>query len=217
MPRDVPWSFVEKFRVQAELNHDQTLERLAERGGLAPEEMWLAAHGQRVCREHVDEQVAIDWLYESLKKENNVKTKTVQRGKFHDNPYVLESRFEGACDGVCEIYIKRGSQREFVGTVRIVGETGEVRVTTESRSHYLTTSDIDMAVEFLRECRGVTTLSHSDSKSEDRVIPPHDPEVTPEWRELKRLRVLCEEKQRQCERAFELADELKRLLETSPT
>lgn len=36
---------VEPWRDQAERNHSQTLERLNERGGLAPEEMWLAAHG----------------------------------------------------------------------------------------------------------------------------------------------------------------------------
>lgn len=63
MPRSVPWSFVETFRAQAEANHGQTLERLAQRGGLAPEEMWLAAHGHRLFRVKVDEQVAIDWLY----------------------------------------------------------------------------------------------------------------------------------------------------------
>lgn len=65
MPRSVPWAFVEKFRAQAEQNHDQTLERLAERGGLAPEELWLAAHGHRLFRVEIDEQVAIDWLYEA--------------------------------------------------------------------------------------------------------------------------------------------------------
>lgn len=62
MPRSVPWDFAEKFRDQAQQNHGQTLERLAERGGLAPEEMWLAAagHGLKI---QIDEQVAIDWLY----------------------------------------------------------------------------------------------------------------------------------------------------------
>lgn len=65
MPRDVPWEFVERFREQAEENHGQTLERLAERGGLTPEEMWLAAHGHRLFRLKLDEQSAIDWLYEA--------------------------------------------------------------------------------------------------------------------------------------------------------
>ena len=65
MPRSVPWSFVEKFRTQAEANHGQSLETLAKRGGLAPEEMWLAAHGHRLFRVEVNEQQAIDWLYEA--------------------------------------------------------------------------------------------------------------------------------------------------------
>ena len=65
MPASVPWTFAETFRDQAEYNHDQTLERLAERGGLSPEEMWLAAHGHRLRSVEIDEQKAINWLYEA--------------------------------------------------------------------------------------------------------------------------------------------------------
>jgi hypothetical protein len=35
----VPWALVERHREQAKRNHDQTLERLADRGGLAPSEL----------------------------------------------------------------------------------------------------------------------------------------------------------------------------------
>lgn len=44
-PDSLPWSIVEPWRAQAERNHSQTLEVLHGRGGLAPEELWLAAHG----------------------------------------------------------------------------------------------------------------------------------------------------------------------------
>ena len=37
--KSVPWSVVEPHREQAQRNHDQTLERLAERGGLGIEEL----------------------------------------------------------------------------------------------------------------------------------------------------------------------------------
>lgn len=67
MPRSVPWQFAETFREQAMINHDQTLETLASRGGLAPEEMHVAAHGQGL-RVMPDEQVAIDWLRAELEK-----------------------------------------------------------------------------------------------------------------------------------------------------
>lgn len=63
MPRDVRWELVEPWREQAMRNHGQTLERLAERGGLSPEELYLAAHG--LCIRDIgsiDEQAAIDWL-----------------------------------------------------------------------------------------------------------------------------------------------------------
>ncbi len=63
MPVSVPWDFVEKFRVRAGLNHGQSLEVLASRGGLSPEEMWLAAHDYGLFKVNIDEQSAIDWLY----------------------------------------------------------------------------------------------------------------------------------------------------------
>lgn len=38
-PRSVPWSMIEPHERQARINHDQILERLAERGGLTPLEL----------------------------------------------------------------------------------------------------------------------------------------------------------------------------------
>lgn len=35
-PRDIPWSLLTPHEAQALQNHDQTLEELAKRGGLAP-------------------------------------------------------------------------------------------------------------------------------------------------------------------------------------
>lgn len=72
-PRDVPWAFVEAFRKQAEANHDQTLERLAQRGGLCPSEMWLAAHDQPLARfrqnvEAPDEETCGQWLIDEMRK-----------------------------------------------------------------------------------------------------------------------------------------------------
>lgn len=37
--KSVPWEILEPHRAQAMTNHGQTLERLAERGGLSPEEL----------------------------------------------------------------------------------------------------------------------------------------------------------------------------------
>ncbi len=38
-PRSLPWSVVAPYEERAQLNHDQSLERLAERGGLGPSEL----------------------------------------------------------------------------------------------------------------------------------------------------------------------------------
>lgn len=64
-PASIPWELVEKWREQIELNHGQTLERLNERGGLAPEELWCAAHGcdlRPILRGNVPEVEAGKWL-----------------------------------------------------------------------------------------------------------------------------------------------------------
>lgn len=72
-PRSVPWSFAEAFREQAMENHGQTLERLAQRGGLSPEEMWCAAHGQGLFRRRQmtpmpNEEACGDWLITEMKR-----------------------------------------------------------------------------------------------------------------------------------------------------
>lgn len=72
-PRSVPWSFVEKFREQAEYNHDQTLERLNERGGLGPDEMWCAAYGQPLSKFRQtlpvpSEEACGEWLLGEMRK-----------------------------------------------------------------------------------------------------------------------------------------------------
>jgi hypothetical protein len=43
--RELPWDFVKFYRQQIEHNHGQTVERLAERGGLALQEVAAAVSG----------------------------------------------------------------------------------------------------------------------------------------------------------------------------
>ncbi len=47
-PASVPWRLAEAVRAQAEANHGQSLERLAERGGLCPVEFVLAHNGRKL-------------------------------------------------------------------------------------------------------------------------------------------------------------------------
>lgn len=44
--RSVPWAFVAPHAAQARANHDQTLERLAERGGLSACELVAVLEGR---------------------------------------------------------------------------------------------------------------------------------------------------------------------------
>lgn len=46
-PREVPWSFVEPHEAQALENHQQTLARLAVRGGLGPDELVAVLEDRR--------------------------------------------------------------------------------------------------------------------------------------------------------------------------
>jgi hypothetical protein len=57
----VPWAFVEPFEAQAQINHSQSLEVLASRGGLDPTELWCIAHGKR-WSERCSNDVADEWL-----------------------------------------------------------------------------------------------------------------------------------------------------------
>ena len=47
----VPWALVAPYEGNAKKNHDQTLDRLAERGGLSSGELWLIVYGHdwRMC------------------------------------------------------------------------------------------------------------------------------------------------------------------------
>lgn len=45
-PRSVPWEIVAPHEAQAKKNHDQTLKRLAQRGGLSPEELVAVLDGK---------------------------------------------------------------------------------------------------------------------------------------------------------------------------
>lgn len=45
-PRAVPWDFIAPHEAQAQRNHDQSLERLAQRGGLSPYEMVMCVRGR---------------------------------------------------------------------------------------------------------------------------------------------------------------------------
>lgn len=46
-PRSVPWEFVAPHEKQAKRNHDQTLQRLSERGGLSPMELVCVIEGRK--------------------------------------------------------------------------------------------------------------------------------------------------------------------------
>lgn len=65
-PCDVPWSLLAPHEAQAMENHgDQTLERLAQRGGLSVREIWAVVHGRR-WPDVPSEDVCTQWLNETL-------------------------------------------------------------------------------------------------------------------------------------------------------
>jgi hypothetical protein len=59
----IPWSLISPYASQAKDNHDQTLERLAERGGLDPGELWCIVHGRRL-REMPEARITRAWFAE---------------------------------------------------------------------------------------------------------------------------------------------------------
>lgn len=63
-PTSVPWDWIARFSGQCKINHYQTLEHLAERGGLSPQEMWAVVHGKDwgVGSAPVTPEAACAWL-----------------------------------------------------------------------------------------------------------------------------------------------------------
>lgn len=73
-PRSLPWRLVEPARKQAMANHKQTLERLAERGGLAPAELLLALSGlDLLFRPFPSEDDAIKFIHDLTKRDAEAK------------------------------------------------------------------------------------------------------------------------------------------------
>ena len=62
-PRGVPWALVEPHEAQAQSNHSQTLERLSQRGGLSPLELWCVVNDKKWHdKGDMTEAKAIEWL-----------------------------------------------------------------------------------------------------------------------------------------------------------
>lgn len=57
----IPWALIAPHEPRVLANHGQTLQRLAERGGLCSRELWCVFHDKRL-REMVDEATAEAWL-----------------------------------------------------------------------------------------------------------------------------------------------------------
>lgn len=59
----IPWELVEPFERQALANHDQSLQRLAQRGGLSPRELWAVMHckSRRERATFPTNEAALEW------------------------------------------------------------------------------------------------------------------------------------------------------------
>ena len=65
IPRMVPWEKVEPLRASCMRMHDQTLERLAERGGLGISEFYVHVHGLGIRSfKGLTDDVVIPWFKE---------------------------------------------------------------------------------------------------------------------------------------------------------
>lgn len=68
---EVPWSLAEQHRAQFEKNHYQTLERLAERGGLTPYEFVAGATGHNPFSTAYKPEYGLAaerWLHDKLRQ-----------------------------------------------------------------------------------------------------------------------------------------------------
>lgn len=71
LPASIPWSLVAPHEAYAQKYHSQSLERLAQRGGLAPEELWhviLHKDWDGSSKYNVSEEEALEWLQKLLQE-----------------------------------------------------------------------------------------------------------------------------------------------------
>lgn len=95
-PRAVPWDFIAPHEAQAQRNHDQSLERLAQRGGLSPYEMVMCVRGRGLdgCTEYLA-RIFLCWIQApdggrypagSVEAEAHVRKFVLQHGIKFDGP-----------------------------------------------------------------------------------------------------------------------------------
>jgi len=61
-PKNIPWELVAPHEKQALANHNQTLLRLHERGGLSPQELWHVMNGKSYRSLNISSEDAHTWL-----------------------------------------------------------------------------------------------------------------------------------------------------------
>lgn len=82
VPTDVPWSLVAPFAGRARENHDQTLERLAERGGLSPMELWCLLNNcglRPIVDRSVTPKIAADFIKKAIREHDRPARTEVNR------------------------------------------------------------------------------------------------------------------------------------------
>jgi len=68
----IPWAAIAPYESQAKKNHDQSLERLAQRGGLDPIECWNVMHGEAWSCSKATRAQALAFLEEINRQWNSI-------------------------------------------------------------------------------------------------------------------------------------------------
>lgn len=74
IPSQLPWRLVAPYEEQARRNHGQTLERLAQRGGLSPSEIHSIVHGLRRPKMASDDYDPVTWLIQFIEEDKKCRT-----------------------------------------------------------------------------------------------------------------------------------------------
>lgn len=101
----VPWEMVEPFDQQARENHDQSLQRLAERGGLDPRELWAVMHGRKYYEASRDgsmpsEKDALEWVRSLVGHEKTITDLRAELAKRDEALRLCVEALEGAIAGL---------------------------------------------------------------------------------------------------------------------
>lgn len=176
----IPWRLVEPHRAQAVRNHGQTLERLHERGGLSPVELWHVVHGSDWKSNSITKESAYQWLHDFV------------------TPLPNPSADEEVVQGIAEKWITVAGDAEMITDEHFKSAIREY-ATRLSQQHNAEREEVQAFIKHVgfptfKEC--VDVMLRTKAQDEDKIEGMFN-KLKEQGKELQQLRASLAEKDKE--------------------